>query len=72
MDVSANLPALAGWMMYGGGIAALIGLIAYAARSRTGPSTGMAQPLTALGIVVFVTGLALAIHQGMIEIGAAP
>ncbi len=72
MDLSANLPALADWMMYGGGAAALAGLVLSAFTSRAGGSAGMAQPLAILGIVVFVAGLALAIHQGMLGIAALP
>lgn len=72
MDASANLPDLADWMMYGGGIAALVGLVLSGFKNRAGASSGMAQPLAILGIAVFVLGLAIAIYQGVLEIGGMP
>ena len=72
MDGSANLPELVNWMMYGGGVAALVGLVLCAIDSRAGGSSGMAQPLAFLGIVIFVIGLGLGIYQGVLDIGGAP
>lgn len=72
MDVTGNLPDLADWMMYGGGIAALVGLVMCGVKNRADASSGMAQPLVVLGIVVFVAGLVLAIQEGIVQIGGLP
>lgn len=72
MDGATNLPALADWMMYGGGATAVVGIALSALRNRADASSGMAQPIAILGIVVFLIGLVMAVQQGALDIGAMP
>jgi hypothetical protein len=69
MNGSTHLPALAEWMMYGGGAVALVALFLAAMRNRAEARSGMLQTIAVLGIVVFLIGLVLAVQQGVVDIG---
>lgn len=68
MEGASNLPALADWLMYGGGAVAVVGILLSAFRSRADAHPGMAQPLAVLGMIVFLIGFVLAVQQGALDL----
>jgi hypothetical protein len=72
MNEATNLPALADWMMFGGGAVAALGLVLWAVRNRAKAPSGMAPTMAVLAIVVFLIGLVMVVHQGARDIGAMP
>jgi hypothetical protein len=58
---SAEFSTVVEWLMYGGGITALVGL-AFSFGSRG--YGGMSKPLAVIGIVCFALGVLLGIYGG--------
>jgi hypothetical protein len=69
MNGATHLPALADWMMYGGGTVAVIALFLSVMRKRAEAGSGMSQTIAVLGIAVFLIGLVLAMQQGALDLG---
>ena len=64
MIASAEFSTVVEWLMYGGGITALVGLAVAFLGSHGGTGTGMAKPITVIGIVCFALGVLMGIYGG--------